>query len=60
MVISSITRWMVSEFYNLKMVSDMRDNGLITKNMALDNISGLMDASIRVVIPMEREMVRVK
>lgn len=60
MVILSITRWMVSESCSLKMVKDMKDNGLITKSMALANINGRMDVFIVVVTPMEKEMEKEK
>lgn len=40
MVISSIIKWMVSEYYSLKTDKDTKVSGLLTKNMATDNIPG--------------------
>ncbi len=60
MVISNITRWMVSEYYNSKMVKDIKGNGPITKNTAMVSISGPMDVSTKEAIPMEKEMVKEK
>lgn len=60
MVISSTIKWMVSVSYSLKMVKDMKVNGLIMKNMVSENINGQTDVFIVVVIRMEKEMERVK
>ncbi len=60
MAISSITRWMVSEYYNSKMGKDIRANGSIIKNMAMVNTSGPMDASTKEVIPMEKETAKAR
>ena len=51
---------MVSVSYSLKMVKDMKVNGLIMKNMVSENINGQTDVFIVVVIRMEKEMERVK
>lgn len=42
------------------MAKDMKDSGLIMKNMALENIDGQMDVFIVVVTRTEKEMERVK
>lgn len=60
MDILNTTKWMVSESYNCKTAKDMKENGPITKNMALENTDGRMDAFIKVVIPKENAMARAK
>ena len=56
----SITKWMVSEFYNFKMGNDIKANGSIIKNMDLDSTNGRTDVFIRAATSKEKEMEKEK
>lgn len=57
MVILSPIKCMVSEYYNLTMVKNIKVNGLITKRMDMASTHGPLAVYIKVHMKKEREMV---